>query len=660
LVYLAFFFKVHDLSVIIVNYNVKHFVEQCLHSVFSACRNINAEVFVVDNNSVDGSVPFIRQKFPQVKLIENKTNTGFAVANNQAIRQSNGRYVLLLNPDTVVQEDTFEKVISFMDSHPDGGGLGIKMFDGKGNFLPESKRGLPTPSVAFYKIFGLSKLFPGSKKFGQYHLTYLDKEQTHVVDVLSGAFMLLRKETLDKIGLLDETFFMYGEDIDLSYRITLGGYKNYYYADSSIIHYKGESTKKSSVNYVIVFYKAMAIFAQKHFSSGNAKLFNFLIYFAIYLRAGMAIIGRFIRQSFFPAIDFALILVGLYIMKDIYEARFKFTEGYYSKRLIDFAFPAYTLIWMFFSYLSGGYDRPFRFLKMIRGVLAGTAMILIIYSLLPEHYRFSRALILLGTAYAVIVYLITRAIYNFAGIKQFKFKTEEKSKRIVIIGSEVEFNRVFNLLKETRINAGFVGFVSNDDNGVKNNYYLGNFNQINEVVDVHAINEIIFCAKNISSQNIIDKMLTLVTKGVDFKIAPPESLSIIGSNSIDTAGDLYVIDINNVGKPENKRKKRLFDLGISALFLAVSPVLIFVQKNKLNFLSNCFKVLFGIYSWVGYGKAPRKDLPEIKPSVLTPADVSRTQMQADKLNLLFLSYSKDYSVEKDIRIVFSSLKYLGN
>ncbi|MBP7808246.1 MAG: glycosyltransferase [Bacteroidia bacterium] len=649
-----------DLSIIIVNYNVKHFVEQCLHSVFNASKNLNIEVFVVDNNSVDGSVPFIKQKFPQVKLIENKTNTGFSVANNQAIKLSTGKYVLLLNPDTVVQEDTFEKVIAFMSEHPDAGGLGIKMFDGKGKFLPESKRGLPTPAVAFYKIFGLAKLFPNSKKFGQYHLTYLDKDKNHQIDVLSGAFMLMRKETLDKVGMLDETFFMYGEDIDLSYRITLGGYKNYYFADSSIIHYKGESTKKSSVNYVIVFYKAMAIFAQKHFSSGNAKLFNFLIHLAIYLRATIALTSRFIKQSFFPAIDFGLIVLGLYMIKDIYELQFKFNDDYYSKRLIDLAFPIYTLIWMFFSYLSGGYDKPFRFLKMIRGVLVGTAFILILYSLLPENYRFSRALILIGTAYTVLVYLLTRIIYNAAGLSQFKFKTEQKSKRIVIIGSEEEFDRVFGLLKETRINAGFVGFVSNNDNGVKHQYYIGNFNQINEIVDVHSINEIIFCAKNISSQNIIDKMLTLVTKGVDFKIAPPESLSIIGSNSIDTAGDLYVIDINNVGKPENRRKKRLFDLTASGLLLLFSPILFFIQKNKFNFIGNCFKVLLGIYSWVGYGKAPRKDLPAIKPSVLTPADVSKTELQADKINLLFLSYSKDYSVEKDIKIVFGSLKNLGN
>ena len=234
-----------QLSIIVVNYNVKDFLEQCLLSVENAIKGVAAEVIVVDNNSVDSSCQMVKERFPQFQLIENKQNTGFAVANNQAINISKGKYVLLLNPDTLVEEDTFTKVLSFMDKNDDAGGLGVKMIDGNGHFLPESKRALPTPKVAFYKIFGLSKLFPKSKKFGQYHLSFLDKDQNHEVEVLSGAFMLMRKETLDKVGLLDETFFMYGEDIDLSYRIILGGYKNYYFAETTIIHYKGEAQKKA-------------------------------------------------------------------------------------------------------------------------------------------------------------------------------------------------------------------------------------------------------------------------------------------------------------------------------------------------------------------------------------------------------------------------------
>ena len=230
-----------QLSVIIVNYNVEFFLEQCLNSVYSALKEIDGEVYVVDNNSIDGSLKMVREKFPDVILIANKDNVGFSRANNQALKKAIGKYHLLLNPDTIVEEDTFKEVIQFMDEHPDAGGLGVKMIDGKGNFLPESKRGLPTPKDAFFKIFGLSRLFPKSKRFGRYHLSFLDKDEIHEIEILSGAFMLMREEALDKVGLLDEDFFMYGEDIDLSYRIVLGGYKNYYFPKTRIIHYKGES-----------------------------------------------------------------------------------------------------------------------------------------------------------------------------------------------------------------------------------------------------------------------------------------------------------------------------------------------------------------------------------------------------------------------------------
>jgi GT2 family glycosyltransferase len=628
--------------------------------VFGALKNTKAEVFVVDNNSVDGSIDLVRQKFPQVKLIVNDTNTGFSVANNQALKQAIGKYVLLLNPDTVVQEDTFEKVISFMNAHPTAGGLGIKMLDGKGNFLPESKRGLPTPWVAFYKIFGLAKLLPNSKKFGQYHLTFLDKDKTHQVDILSGAFMLMRKEVLDKIGLLDETFFMYGEDVDLSYRITQAGYQNYYFADSSIIHYKGESTKKSSVNYVVVFYKAMAIFAKKHFSNKGAGAYIFFIYLAIYLRAFAAIVMRFVKQLFFPAIDFICIVLALYAIKNSYEVNFKLYPNFYSSNILSIAFPIYTLIWMFFSYLSGGYDQPLKLKRIIRGVLTGSAFILIIYSLLPEYYRFSRALILLGTVSTCLVYLFLRITYSFAGIKQFKLNAEAEQKFIAIIGDEEEFKRVSELLKQTSLKPQFIGFVSNESNGVNNPNYIGNFTQIDEVIEVHKINEVIFCAKNISSQNIISKMLSLVAKDIEFKIAPPESLSIIGSNSIDTAGELYVIDLNNVARPENKRKKRLLDITSAGALLLFFPLVMILQKKPAKFIANALKVFFGVNTWVGYGNTIRKDLPAIKPSVLTPADEFESTVSGEKFNLLLLNYSKEYKAENDLRIIFKSFRKLGS
>ena len=259
------------LSIIIVNYNVKHFLQQCLQSVYKAIKNIKTEVIVVDNNSVDKSITMLNQHFPKIKLISNNKNKGFSKANNQAIKQAKGQYILLLNPDTVIQEDTLIKTVDFLDKNQKAGALGVKMVDGNGVFLPESKRSLPSPSSAFYKIFGLSKLFPNSKTFGQYHLNYLSQNKVTEVDVLSGAFFMIRKKIIDQIGLLDERFFMYGEDIDLSYRIQTNGYKNYYVPTTSIIHYKGESTKKTSVNYIITFYKAMILFVKKHYNNKNAR-----------------------------------------------------------------------------------------------------------------------------------------------------------------------------------------------------------------------------------------------------------------------------------------------------------------------------------------------------------------------------------------------------
>jgi GT2 family glycosyltransferase len=274
------------LSIVIVNYKVKYFLEQCLLSVRRATAGIEAEVFVVDNDSQDDSLEYLRPRFPEVRFIANTDNVGFAKANNQAIRLSRGEYVLLLNPDTLVGEDVLRDALRFMDEHPDAGGLGVKMIDSRGRFLPESKRSKPTPWVSFCKVFGLSALFPESRLFGRYALGYLSKEETHVVDVLAGAFMLMRAEALQESGLLDERFFMYGEDIDLSYRLVDAGYRNYY-LPVSILHYKGESTAKDSMRYVRVFYEAMDIFFKKH-NAGASALYSFAIRFAIALRAGMA------------------------------------------------------------------------------------------------------------------------------------------------------------------------------------------------------------------------------------------------------------------------------------------------------------------------------------------------------------------------------------
>jgi GT2 family glycosyltransferase len=255
------------LSIIIVNYNVKLLLEACLNSVTQAIKNIEAEVIIVDNASSDNSTGYLQPIFPLFQFISNPVNEGFAKANNKAIVIAKGEYILFLNPDTVVPEDCFHKCISFMNSHESAGAAGVKMLNGKGEFLKESKRGFPSPMVSFWKMTGLTGMFPRSPVFSKYYLGDLDENRDHEVDVISGAFMMVKKEALRKTGGFDERFFMYAEDIDLSYRIKLAGYKNYYFAGTSIIHYKGASTKKD-FKHVRLFYKAMSQFVKKYYGRG--------------------------------------------------------------------------------------------------------------------------------------------------------------------------------------------------------------------------------------------------------------------------------------------------------------------------------------------------------------------------------------------------------
>ncbi|HYQ56012.1 MAG TPA: glycosyltransferase, partial [Draconibacterium sp.] len=620
---------------------------------------VQGEVFVVDNNSVDGSAQLVREKFPTVYFIQNQENVGFSRANNQAIRQAKGNFVLLLNPDTVVEEDTFEKVLSFMIEHPEAGALGVKMIDGKGNFLPESKRGLPTPWVAFYKMFGLSKLFPRSRKFGKYHLSYLDKEEINEVDVLSGAFMLLRKSALDKVGLLDETFFMYGEDIDLSYRIQQGGFKNYYYPETTIIHYKGESTKKGSLNYVKVFYKAMVIFTRKHFPGNKAGMYSIFIHLAIYFRAFLSAIKRIAQKIYLPFIDALLIFTGFWFITPIWEQlQFQKTD-YYPPEFINYVVPVYILFFLFGILFSGGYSKPVNIYKVERGILWGLISLLLTYSLVDERFRFSRALILLGTAWAGIALTLFRLAGHWLRINGFRLNTQ-RTQKIAIVGHSEEARRVQRILEETHLKSQLAGFIALD-NADKGRNYIGEISQLEEIIRINRIDEIVFCAENISSAIIIKAMLDLSRLDVDYKIAPPESSSIIGSNSIHTAGDLYTINLNAISKTANKRKKRIFDFCMALILLCLIPLLFLFFSKKGRFITNIFMVLIGKKSLVAYIPETERDsnIPELKEGILNPGDMF-PGMEIDKEKSIRLNrlYAKDYNVVSDVGLLLKSWKKL--
>lgn len=277
------------LTVVIVNYNVKSYLCQCLHSVERAIRGLSAEVVVVDNASSDDSVAEVSRLFPWVRVIVNKDNVGFSRANNMAIRESKADYVLLLNPDTIVGEEVLSSCVAFMDRHSDAGAVGVKMLKEDGDFAWESRRGVPTLMTSFYKMIGLCSLFPNSRVFGKYYMRYLDENEVNRIEIVSGAFMMLRRSALNEVGLLDETFFMYGEDIDLSYRLLKAGYQNYY-LPQVIVHYKGESTQKTSFRYVQNFYNAMLIFYDKHFR--NQRWMSWMVRIGIYAMGGVEYLGR--------------------------------------------------------------------------------------------------------------------------------------------------------------------------------------------------------------------------------------------------------------------------------------------------------------------------------------------------------------------------------
>lgn len=648
------------LSVIIVNYNVPYFLEQAILSVKKAIHNIEAEIIVIDNASKDKSVEMMQQKFPDVTLIANKENVGFSKANNQGIKIATGDYVLLLNPDTVVQEDTFEKCIAFMEKHLEAGALGVKMIDGKGNFLPESKRALPTPKIAFFKAFGLSALFPKSPLFGRYHLGHLSENENHEVEVLAGAFMFMRKEVLNKTGGLDETFFMYGEDIDLSYRITLEGYKNYYLADTSIIHYKGESTKKGSLNYVKIFYEAMLIFAKKHFSSGQAKMYSLAIYFAIFLKGTLTLFSNFIQKISLPFTDFIFAFLGLYFIKDFWAFQIKNGLDYYPPKFTFIVIPTYIIIWIFTAYIVGLYDAKFKTKKIFKSVILGTLVIAAIYGFLPENLRFSRAIILMGAAWFGLAVLMVRLLINFIKHRHFSFEID-KPKRIIIVGNGTEAERALNLLKQSVNDVNFIGFIAHESSQ-ENQSTLGEFYQLEDIVSAFNIDEIIFCTHDIPAHKVISTMTNLGEQ-YNYKILPSQSESIIGSDSKNTSGDLYAIDVHlNLAQSRAKSLKRLMDIGVSVLLFFSFPITFWLMKEKLGYLRNILKVFSGKKTWVGY--IPNKTesaytLPKIPPSVIHPpikTNIEKDTVIIDKLNLI---YAKDYSVEDDLFLLLSRFRDLG-
>ncbi len=645
-----------QLSVIIVNYNVKHFLEQCLFSVCKATQGIESEIIVVDNHSADNSVEYLRPSFPGVRFICNTENLGFAKACNQGRALASGNYIVFLNPDTIIPEDCFRQCMAFLSSQPDAGALGIKMLDGSGRFLKESKRSFPSPLTSLYKLFGLSRLFPRSRTFSRYHLGHIDENKTHSVDVLAGAFMMLKKEVLEKVGGFDEAFFMYGEDVDLSYRIQQSGFKNYYFAGSNIIHFKGESTRKGSMNYVRMFYTAMSIFVRKHYGGSRAGIFNFLVHTAIWFRAGLTAIGHFIRRVGLPLLDAGLILLSFWLVKNIWNEYVK-TEIHYENRLLWVSFPLFTIFYLLTAYYAGLYDRWYKRTELVRSTLIASIVLLAGYALLPEQYRFSRAIILFGALLAFVLISVLRWMLIQTHVLSSN-KEKEGHFSTVIAGSPEEFNESMELLTESGLQQEVLGRVVLNEN---ESNAIGHWKELKKLSRILPFREIIYCEGTLSFRDIIESMQQLPRR-TRVKIHASGSRGIVGSLSRNISGEALSKENGfKLANPYNRRLKRLVDILVSVVALITFPLQFLLVKKPFSFLGNCFSVLLAQKTWIGYA-ASGKDLPRIRPGVIAsngqPLSVSRS-LPAESLQRIDYWYARDYDPVNDLKLIARTYRVLG-
>jgi O-antigen biosynthesis protein len=583
-----------ELSIVIVNYNVKEFLQNLVHSLQKAVSNITHEIIVVDNASDDGSVEFICEKFPQIKLITNQANLGFSKANNVALKIAKGKFILLINPDTIVSEDTIAKMIEFFDEHPEAGLAGCKILNPDGSLQLACRRSYPGPWTSFCKVTGLSAMFPKSKLFAKYNLTYLDENFTYEVDAISGSFMMMRREVYEKVGGFDEQFFMYGEDLDLCYRIQQNGYKVYYYPGTQIIHYKGESTKRSSLDETKYFYKAMNLFVKKHFSS--FFLVEIILLSAIGFRKFFAFLGRRNLGIIGIILDIFFFNLSLLTAEKFY-LRFTSWTGF-----PEFSYPLILVIPAAIHVLVAVLIGVYR--KNSFSVLRNTGAILISFFIISsltfffKQFAYSRAVFLITYLFLLISLSAWRIILKL--FFKVGMAPASSSKRTLIVGTNKTAINIAEKLQKKFIDdhfiQGLIGY-SHKDIGHKFAGYevVGSLDNINKVISENKINEVIFSQDELSYNQMMSVVSNNTSDGVDFKLIGSNLDFLVGKTSVSVLDDIPLIDIKlNISNPVSRFTKSLMDYTIGMLALIFIYPLIYLTSKVGTQESDFTKFILGI------------------------------------------------------------------
>lgn len=592
------------LSIIIVNYNVRDFLHHALVSLQKAMKGIRGEIIVVDNASDDGSIEMVRRRFPTVQLIVNKSNLGFAKANNLGLKRARGKYLLLINPDTLVQEDTLRVMLRFFEENQDVGLAGCKILNPDGTFQLACRRSFPRPWVAFTKMAGLSTLFPHSRLFGRYNLTYLSPDETYEIDAVSGSFMMVRRPAYEQVGGLDEDFFMYGEDLDWCYRIQRAGWKNYYVHSTQIIHYKGESTKRSSLNEIRTFYQAMHLFVQKHLS--DSRVFAFLIRFAISVSSGLAIIKAFLRPIAVAIVDILLVDLSLVLAEWIWFGT--------TLRLPSQAYPIiYTVpaaIVVFALFWAGVYTH--RRMSVSRTMVA-TALSFVFISALVfffKDYGFSRGVTIISGLLSTLLLPLWRFSLRMMGRSTSEGRRSILGRRTLIVGTDKSAQELLRRLR-SRVSDGYdvLGFVDINRKRVGEEIaglsVVGSTDNIGKVTQDLRVSDVIFSTQTLSYADILSVIGRTRELSVNFHLVPTTLEVIIGKGSVDSLNELPLVQITyNIEKPTNRALKRLFDVVVSLLLLiSIYPFIYFKKvltgNTRSNHILRLPAVLSGQRSLVG-------------------------------------------------------------